>query len=166
MIEDVTVGNELDESNEGSDIEVGGKPVGPMRALRLHCLWCCNGSSHEVSLCPAKCCPFWPSRLGHRPTAEDKAAVVGTRLYPFERPATGAEFHGSGGSALKAIRRRCIDCSGGSQVAANACATSDCDLHPFRKGKNPNRVITEERRAEMAKALAARLGRKPGSFGE
>jgi hypothetical protein len=154
MVEDVP----LEESN--NDVAGGdARSVSPLRALRSHCLWCCNGSAHEVTLCPAMSCPLWPFRFGHRPTAEEKAAVADVKFYPLERPSTGAEFHDKGGTALKAIRRRCMDCSGGSQVTANACTASDCDLHKFRRGKNPNFKISEERRLRLAASLAATRGK-------
>jgi hypothetical protein len=40
---------------------------------------------------------------------------------------------------LKAIRKKCIDCSGGSVKEVARCEITDCALHPFRMGKNPNR---------------------------
>ena len=81
--------------------------------------------------------------------------MAGIKLYPFERPATSGEFHLKGATALKAIRRRCLDCSGGSPIGANGCTASNCDLHPFRRGKNPNFKTSEERRAKLAAALSA-----------
>jgi hypothetical protein len=156
MTEDVTLDDEFD---QGANSEGDAKSVGPLRALRRHCLWCCNGSAQEVKLCPAMSCPLWPFRLGHRPAPEAKAAAADIKLYPFERPGRGVEFHDTGGTALKAIRRRCIDCSGGSQIAANACTVSECDLHPFRKGKNPNFMISEERRLRLTASLAATRGK-------
>jgi hypothetical protein len=39
----------------------------PLKAIRSHCLWCCNSSANEVSLCTAKVCPLHPYRFGHRP---------------------------------------------------------------------------------------------------
>lgn len=83
----------------------------PLKAVRRYCLSCCNGSSNEVKLCPAKSCPLWPLRHGHRPNVEDRAAVADRQLYPLERDLMGATFQGS---ALRAIRLRCIDCSGNS----------------------------------------------------
>ena len=38
-----------------------------MKALRSYCLWCCNGQSYEVKLCPSDGCPIWDYRFGHRP---------------------------------------------------------------------------------------------------
>src|SRR5262249_53690919 len=143
MAEDVTL--EDDDLGESADAEdaAEAKSVSPLRALRHHCLWCCNGSENEVRLFPARGCPLWTFRFGHRPTEEDKAAVANVKLHPLERKTNGAEFHQKAGTALKAIRLRCVDCSGGSQIAANACAVSDCDLYPFRKGRNPNFKISE-----------------------
>ena len=41
--------------------------VSPLRALRLKCLDCCNGSVREVRLCTAVDCPSWPFRMGKNP---------------------------------------------------------------------------------------------------
>lgn len=40
---------------------------------------------------------------------------------------------------IQAIRRKCIDCAGGSYKAVRNCEEEDCPLYPFRLGKNPNR---------------------------
>ena len=40
---------------------------------------------------------------------------------------------------LKAIRQKCLDCSGGRSNVRN-CAAIDCPLYQFRMGKNPNRA--------------------------
>ncbi len=40
---------------------------------------------------------------------------------------------------LKAIRKNCIDCSGGSLKEVGECAVADCALFPFRFGRNPHR---------------------------
>jgi len=45
----------------------GHKPLSPMKALRLKCLDCCNGSALEVRLCTAVACPIWPFRMGRNP---------------------------------------------------------------------------------------------------
>jgi len=136
----------------------------PLKAVRRHCLSCCGGSSNEVKLCPAKSCPLWPFRHGHRPNAEDRAAVADRQLYPLERNLTGATFQGS---ALRAIRLRCIDCSGNSDSEVRACKfgpdhPTPCDLHPFRLGRNPNISHSPERREAAAERLArARVAALP-----
>jgi hypothetical protein len=38
---------------------------------------------------------------------------------------------------LKAIRKNCIECSGGSVKEVAMCVIPDCALYPFRFGKNP-----------------------------
>lgn len=43
------------------------KRITPMKAIRLKCLDCCCGSSHEVKLCAATNCPLYPYRLGKNP---------------------------------------------------------------------------------------------------
>jgi len=136
----------------------------PLKAVRRHCLSCCNGSANEVRLCPAKSCPLWPFRHGRRPNVEDRAAVADWHLYPLERDLTGAIFQGS---ALRAIRLRCIDCSGNSDSEVRACAfgpghPTPCDLHPFRLGRNPNISHSPERREAAAERLArARVAALP-----
>jgi hypothetical protein len=40
---------------------------------------------------------------------------------------------------LKAIRRKCIECSGNSVKNVTSCDITDCDLHPYRFGRNPKR---------------------------
>ena len=44
----------------------------PVKVLRLKCLDCCCGSSHEVALCPAKDCPSWMWRFGKNPYRKQK----------------------------------------------------------------------------------------------
>ena len=59
-------------------------------------------------------------------------------------------------SPLKALRQRCLDCSGGSPNEVTLCAAESCPSWPFRLGKNPYRtvrVMTEEQRAEAAERL-------------
>ncbi len=52
------------------DLErLGHARVSPIRALRLKCLDCCNGSAREVRLCTAVGCPSWPFRMGRNPWA-------------------------------------------------------------------------------------------------
>ena len=47
--------------------QLGHARVSPLRALRLKCLDCCNGSAQEVRLCTAVDCPSWPFRMGKSP---------------------------------------------------------------------------------------------------
>lgn len=129
-------------------------PLTPLQAIRQKCLWCCEGSSHEVALCPAKPCPSWPFRFGHKPTDEIIAVQANTLLHPLERSMTAAEFHAGRHSPLKAIQRKCLDCSGASKSEVRNCPFNDCALHPFRQGKNPNRMYSPEERARRAEFLA------------
>jgi hypothetical protein len=133
---------EADEAKDGS--------VTPLRALRRHCLWCCNGNPNEVRLCVSKSCPLWPFRFGHRPTDELKAEVGDRILHPAERQITGKAFHDAGGTALRAIRLRCLDCRGASRSEVAGCWDTDCALDPFRFGKNPNFKLSDERKEAMA----------------
>ena len=47
--------------------DLGHARVSPLRALRLKCLDCCNGSAQEVRLCTAIDCSSWPFRMGRNP---------------------------------------------------------------------------------------------------
>ena len=124
--------------------------VSPLRAVRRHCLWCCNGTSNEVRQCTAVHCALHPYRFGRRPDGEMLAALAGVETHPVEIP----EAHfAKGPRVLRAIRRRCIDCSGGTTLGAGACSTVGCDLHPFRRGKG-NRVLSDAQKAAMAERLA------------
>ena len=40
---------------------------------------------------------------------------------------------------LRAIRQKCIECSGGSRKEVRLCSVSACPLHVLRLGKNPGR---------------------------
>jgi len=40
-------------------------------------------------------------------------------------------------SPLRAIREKCIDCSGGSIAEARRCEAVSCALWPFRAGRHP-----------------------------
>jgi hypothetical protein len=73
--------------------EQAGQNITPLKAVRRHCLECCNGSAHEVSLCAAKSCPLWPFRFGRKPTDGTKADVADRLLHPAERKLTGKDFH-------------------------------------------------------------------------
>ena len=58
------------------------KRTSPLKAIRLKCLDCSNGSSNEVKLCPVEKCSLHPFREGHNPytrkdyTPEEKAALT------------------------------------------------------------------------------------------
>lgn len=46
---------------------------------------------------------------------------------------------------IKAIRRHCLDCCGGSTRAVAECPSATCALFPFRMGKNPFRAPPSEK---------------------
>jgi len=51
---------------------------------------------------------------------------------------------------IKAIRRHCLDCCGGSAIAVLECPSITCALWAFRKGKNPYRVPPTQKQKERA----------------
>ncbi len=76
------------------------------------------GNPHEVAKCvsnddlPQGKCPLYDLRSGKR--------IFGTKV-------------------LKVIRAKCFDCSGFSESDVRECEFHDCELYPFRMGKNPNK---------------------------
>jgi hypothetical protein len=40
-------------------------------------------------------------------------------------------------SILKAIRTKCLDCSGQQESEVRECSIEKCALYPYRMGKNP-----------------------------
>ena len=64
-------------------------------------------------------------------------------------------------TAIKAIRAKCIDCSGGSKQEVQQCVVKDCPLYRYRMGKNPN-ISRKEMTEEQKQALRVRLARALG----
>lgn len=57
----------------------------------------------------------------------------------------------------RAIRAKCIDCSGGSTEEVKKCTVKDCPLYAFRFGKNPYRtprILTDEQKAIATERFA------------
>lgn len=62
---------------------------------------------------------------------------------------------------VKAIRLKCLDCSGGSSGEVDKCPVKQCPIWPFRYGRNPfrtRRELSDEERERLAAQLAR--GRK------
>ena len=60
-------GRDPQEMSASELTQLGHARISPLRALRLKCLDCCNGSALEVRLCTAVICPSWPFRMGTSP---------------------------------------------------------------------------------------------------
>lgn len=57
---------------------------------------------------------------------------------------------------LQAIKKHCLDCRFGSRKEVVSCEDEDCNLYPFRLGKNPfhaKRELTDEEKREMVERL-------------
>jgi hypothetical protein len=61
------VGRDPRSMSMGELEQLGHARMSPLRALRLKCLDCCNGSAQEIQLCTAVDCPSWPFRMGRNP---------------------------------------------------------------------------------------------------
>lgn len=62
---------------------------------------------------------------------------------------------------MRAIRLKCIDCSGGSRNEVAACLVADCPLYPFRMNRKPTydgvevkrRILTDEQKVALRERL-------------
>lgn len=129
-----------------------GTPLPPLKAVRQECLSCSLGSPSEVRRCETKGCSLWPYRFGQKPTPELLAEVSDVYIYPLESNQKGSEVEGR--SALKAIKSRCLECSGGSHVEVRECEFIDCDLYPYRLGESGRVLSPEQKEAAAARARA------------
>jgi hypothetical protein len=151
-----------DDLDDASAADHASERVGPLKAIRRHCLDCA-GTSTEVALCVSKACPLLTLRFGHRPDPDLIADVGATPAHPVELGKAQAEI--ATGSRLKAIRTKCLDCSGNNIAEVRGCRHATCDLHPFRmgKGNRAGRTLTEEERTSaVAHLQAAREKRQTG----
>lgn len=53
-------------------------------------------------------------------------------------------------SPIKAIRAKCIDCSGKSAAESRKCVAINCPLWPFRMGVNPFHASSRVAKREVA----------------
>lgn len=133
----------------------------PLKAIRLHCLWC-SRTSHEVGLCVSRQCPLWLYRFGRRPTPNEVAAVTDVETHPREASLTQAGLHEY--TPLRAIRRRCLDCSGGPAEVRECTFTPEhkanpCSLHPHRMRTGGKRATGEELEAKREQFARLKAGR-------
>jgi hypothetical protein len=64
---------------------------------------------------------------------------------------------------LKAIRAKCLDCSGGMQSEVRDCLIRNCALYPFRMGSNPWRPpVSDEHRQRASRIAIAVRNRRDG----
>ena len=59
-------------------------------------------------------------------------------------------------NAQKALRLRCIDCSGASAAEVRLCTLVQCPAWPFRMGSSPWRPPASEAQREQGRRLGAR----------
>jgi len=101
-----------------------------LKQIRKYCLHCCLGNSYEVRLCQVTKCTLHPYRSGHKNN--------------------DAKY-----TALKSIRRKCLDCAT-SSVLVKECWNTKCPLFELRFGKNKKRSIknpTEKQIKQREEAL-------------
>lgn len=92
------------------------KKLTPKQAIHQYCIQCVGGIPTHIKDCQGDqllsggSCPFYPYRLG------------------------------KGRPSVKTIRKECLKCMGGSPILVDECTNTDCPLHFYRYGKNPNRA--------------------------
>ena len=99
--------------------QLGHARVSPLRALRLNCVDCCNGSAQEVRLCTAVDCPSWPFRMGKNPWRrkldQEERAALRARLAPKNASAptaaqkTGSEIDASASDGMRVPNDMAVD---------------------------------------------------------
>ena len=55
---------------------------------------------------------------------------------------------------MKAIRARCLDCSGGSSKEVRSCTINDCPLYEYRLGHRPQQKILTPMKAIRAHCVS------------
>ena len=63
---------------------------------------------------------------------------------------------------LRAIREKCLDCSGGMASEVRDCLVQTCALYPFRMASNPWRAPVSEEHREAARMRFAAKNRLRG----
>ena len=76
-----------------------------------------------------------PDLLVKSPHKEDGGHLIGND--PRKVPLEDFPANLRGKSPAKAIRAKCLDCSGGQASEVRKCVAIDCALWPFRMGVNP-----------------------------
>ena len=66
---------------------------------------------------------------------------------------------------LKAIKEKCLDCSGGDRAEVKHCRVTACHLYPFRLGTNPWRPEPSEATRDLRRRNAAKIW-KPANNAE
>jgi hypothetical protein len=93
-------------------------------------------------------------------SGEGKESVMRQQI--LKDPVAASELLAKGHQpepVLKAIRRKCLECSGGSAAEVAGCMVSTCALYPFRMGKNPWRAEVSEARRDAARKAAANINK-------
>jgi len=52
---------------------------------------------------------------------------------------------------IKAIRKKCLECSGESHKEVRLCPITDCSLYPYRFGKRPETTAKHDEKEKTKK---------------
>lgn len=71
-----------------------------------------------------------------KPTSRDGLNLIETAFLK-KKPGVGRAKRLGIPRPLKAIREKCIDCSGGSEKEVRECVVKNCALYHYRMGRYP-----------------------------
>lgn len=83
------------------------------------------------------------------PFESDDGQLIGKD--PRQIPLAEIRLLGHAESPIKAIRSKCVDCSGGNAAEARKCVAMKCALWPLRMGGNPFHASSAPNKRELAK---------------
>lgn len=92
--------------------------MNPLQAIKQYCRNC--SGDQKPKDCPSTDCILYSWRLGKKPKGSDISSWART--------------------TVKAIRERCLDCTGQEPESVKNCKHPRCPLKPFRMGRNPKRL--------------------------
>ena len=95
-----------------------------------------EGAAHSVGDCEFSQNATEPTRQTARPQAAAQSRTELAAIWPPTAEAARQAGH-QRQSPLRAIRAKCIDCSGGNLAEVRRCEAVSCPLWPFRAGRHP-----------------------------
>ncbi len=95
----------------------------PKKTIRAYCKDCCVGQIREIKLCPIIQCEIYLYRFG-RMAKDEELKMMESLGIPKYTP-------------IKAMRKKCLECNGGSVKDIRFCDVKKCPLYPYRFGKRP-----------------------------
>lgn len=120
------------------------KNITPIKSIRLYCIEICmEGQMTEVRLCHSVGCDLWLYRMGRRPSLVELVEWFQFRHYKSVIK-SGNELRRLINTPVKAIRKKCLNCSGWGFKEVKQCAEDECHIYGYRMGRRPKRAIEHD----------------------